>query len=236
MPFIISLSCSNNKVKNDFKKIDQEIAFQTVAAFKSAEHIYENEWKLIFRKLDDCQYILFYTDINKLNTFRDNLVISSENGYVTNPDFVNLRFNIYYSEETAFDTITGENAIINRLKNINRSQSDRFAKAGFENDVQVDDFIINLKKFVKNDSVLEISNTISYPLNLTINKKKKQISDPKSLVNEYTNIFNKKVKNAILNQPIADVKVSVKGIIIGNGEILINRVEDKICITSINTQ
>ena len=190
IPVLVSVSCSNNIRKNDIKNNNPEFIYQTIAAFKSAEHIYEDESKLVFRKLDDCQYIIFYTDIKKTDSSKDILIISSDKTFITNPDYVNLHFKINYIEETVLDPITGENAVINRLKDINRFPSDRFVEAGFDEDIRVDDFIINLKKNIKNDSITEISEMISYPLNTMINKKKYKINDPASFIKEYNLVFN----------------------------------------------
>jgi hypothetical protein len=232
---LISASCSGNSRKYEITNINPEKTLQAVAVFKSAEKIYEDEWKLIFRKIDDCQYIIFYIDIKKSTMVRDNLIILSENTLTTNPDFVNLRFSINYIEETALDHLTGENAVINRLKDINRSQSERFIITGIDNDILVDDFILNLKKYIKNDSIMEISGMLSYPLNAVLKKKKIKINNPETFIQQYNNIFTKRVKDAILKQSPADVKAGTKGIMIGTGEILINHTNNKILITTINT-
>jgi len=233
--FLIFISCSGN-IKNDkINKINSGITIQTIAAFKSAENVYENEWKLIFRKVDDCQYIIFFSDINLVNSFKDNLILLSENKYITNPDYVNLRFSINYAEEKVTDGTTGENIIINRVRNINRIQSDRYSLAGFDNDKIADDFIISLKNYIKSDSVIKISEMISYPLILITNKRKSKINEPELFVKNYKNIFNAKVKNSILNQPVSDVKAGSNGLIIGKGEILINLVNGKISITTVKT-
>ncbi|PKL18886.1 MAG: hypothetical protein CVV49_03790 [Spirochaetae bacterium HGW-Spirochaetae-5] len=234
LPVLLLTSCSGSVKKEDLTDKQPEIILQTAAAFKSAEHIYGDDWKLIFRKIDDCQYIIFHTDINTINSFRDKLILSDGNSAFTNHDFVNLRFNVNYTEETSPDPVTGENGIINVLSSIERCSSDRFAAAGFEDDTAVEDFILNLKKYVKTDSTLEISNMISYPLNITNRKSRIKINNPESFIKDYNIIFNKKVKNSIINQPLADVMASSKGLMIGAGEILINKVDSKIHITSIN--
>lgn len=233
LSLVIFISCSGNNKKAEIKKINSENTIQTIAVFKSAENIHENDWKLIFRKLDDCQYILFYTDIKTLNSYKDNLVSFSENTSLANPDFVNLRYNINYIEETVPDPLTGENIVINRLIDINRIQSDRYTVAGFDNDTVVDDFLIDLKKRVRNDSVLEISEMIYYPLTVINNHKRLKITDQKLFVKDYNRIFNKKIKSIVLSQQIADVKASSDGLIFGKGEILINPVDGKISITTI---
>ena len=236
IPFILLSSCITDKKKEDVKNINPVITLQTIAAFKSAELIYGDEWKLIFRKFDDAQYILFYTDINKINSSKDRLIITSDNKLITNPEYVNLRFSINYDEETALDPVTGENAIVNRLITFERSPGDRFAAAGFDDDTKADDFILRLKENVKNDSVAEISEMISYPLNTVIKKKRVKIINAESFIKDYDIIFNSKVKKSILNQYAADVKAGPKGLSIGTGEVLINRVNGKIYITSINNQ
>lgn len=234
LSILIFCSCSNNVIKENLPEIKPEILLQTIAAFKSAEHITENEWKLIFRKIDDCQYIIFYTDINTINSFKDNLILTDGNSNFINHDYLNLRFKINYTEETIPDSVANEINILNRIKSIERYSSDRFAVAGFQDDTAVEDFILNLKKYVKNNSTYNISNMISYPLNISNKNNMLKINDHESFIKEYNTIFNKKIKNLIINQPLADIIASSKGLKIGSGEIWINRVDDKINITSIN--
>lgn len=233
LPVLITASCSSNLKKNGNQDLKPEALLQTVAAFKSAEPINENRCKLIFRKIDDCQYIVFYTDISTIKTFKENLVLSDGKSIITNHDFVNLRFKVNYTEETSPDQSVEQNAIINKLKSIERSPSDRFAAAGFIDDTKADDFILNLKKFVKTESPTEISNMISYPLNITNKKNKIRITNPEKFIKEYDAIFNRKVKDSIINQPLADIMASSKGLMIGTGEVWINIIDSKINITSI---
>jgi hypothetical protein len=234
IPLIITSSCSSVS-KNTKANQNPELTLQTIAAFKSAEQINEQNWQLIFRKLDDCQYILFLADLEKLNSLKDNLVIPADNTFSANPDFINSMFRINYTEENSPDQATGENAVINRLKEVRRYPGDRFAAAGFEDDTSPDDFILSLKKNVSSDSADEIAKMISFPLDAVIRKKRLKIKDPDAFVKNYNNIFNKRVKNAVLSQPLADVQASPKGLIIGTGEIVIKRFDDKIFITSINS-
>ncbi|HNX25368.1 MAG TPA: hypothetical protein PKG60_15080 [Spirochaetota bacterium] len=233
IPVLISASCSSI-TKNNLINNNPEITLQSIAAFKSAEQINGNEWQLIFRKVDDCQYVLFYTDINQMNTFKDKLIVLSDNSYSTNTDFINIRFSINYIEDTSLDQVTGENAVINRLRNINRFPSDRFATAGFADDTKADDFILNLKKYVAGNSIQEISEMLSFPLEAVIRKKKVKISDSKAFIKDYNIIFNKRVKNSILSQPLADVQAGPRGLVIGTDEVIIKLVDEKICITSVN--
>jgi len=230
----LALSCSKNVRNDEIKSANQEISLQTIAVFKSAEQVDQHEWKLIFRKLDDCQYIMFYADIRKLNDYCDILVKSSINTYSLNPDFINLRFDIKYTEESFINQATGDKILLNRMKDISRAKSDRFLGAGFDNDVQADNFIMNLKKYIQSDSIHEISEMISYPVITVIRKKKLKISEPGEFVKDYNIIFNDRVKKTILDQPLSDIKANSKGLIIGSGEICINRIDNRILITSIN--
>ncbi len=234
LPVIIAMSCTSNNIKDTNKINNPELTLQTTAVFKSAEQINENEWKLIFRKLDDCQYVIFYTDLRKLDSLSYKLIISSDKTYITNPDFVNSHFNINYIEEISPDPIKTGNGVINRLREINTLQRGRFSDAGFDNDLEADDFFLKLKNYVKNDSSQEISEMLLYPLNTVINKKRIKLNDSGMFIVNYNKIFNKRIKNAILSQTLADIKSSSKGLIIGKGEILINRINNKIFITSIS--
>lgn len=230
---LLFLSCTGNIKSKQVEKIKDETKLQTIAAFKSAEQIYENEWKLVFRKIDDCQYIIFYTDIERIKIQKDCLVIQNENKKIANQDLINLRFKIDYIEETIPDSVTGENIIINRLMQINQTQSDRFIEAGFKNDIEADGFILMLKEYVKKNSVEELSKHISYPLTAVFKNKRIKINNPEAFVKNYNIIFSKKIKNSIINQALADIKASSKGLRIGIGEVWINRINDKILITSI---
>ncbi len=234
LSLLIVSSCSSVS-KTSKNGGDPELTLQTVAAFKSAEQINENQWQLIFRKLDDCEYVLFHADLQKLNSLKDNLIIPSDNTYTTNTDFTNMMFIINYIEETSLLQGTGESAVVNRLKDIRRYPSDRFAAAGFQDDTIADDFILNLKKNVASDSIQEIAEMISFPLDAVIQKKKFKVKNSEHFIKDYNNIFSKKIKNTILNQPLADIQASPKGIIIGTGEILIKKIDDKIFITSIKS-
>ncbi len=234
IPVLFLISCSGNIKKDEPENTKPETILKTVAAFKSAEYVNGNEWKLIFRRVDDCQYIVLYTDISKIGSFKDKLVLTDGNSNFINHDYLNLRFSIYYTEESSPDPATGKLIIFNKLKNIERSPSDRFAVAGFENDISVEDFILDLKKYVKTDSTSEISNMILYPLNVKNKKNRIRINNPESFIKDYKIIFNKKVKTSILDQPLADIMASSKGLMIGAGEIWISIVDSKIHITSIN--
>jgi len=233
IPVLLTASCSGNLKKNGDQDLKPEAVLQTLAAFKSAEPVNEKRCKLIFRKIDDCQYIIFYTDISTIKTFKEDLILSDGNSIITNHDFVNLRFKVNYTEETSPDQSAAENTIINKLKSIERSPSDRFASAGFNDDTKADDFILNLKRYVKTESSSEISAMISYPLNITNKKNKIKITDPETFIKDYDIIFNSKVKDSIINQPLADIMASSKGLMIGTGEVWIKIIDSKINITSI---
>ena len=76
---------------------------------------------------------------------------------------------------------------------------------------------------------------ISFPLEAVIRRKKVKISDSDAFIKDYNLIFNKRVKTAILSQPLADIQASPKGLVIGTGVVCIKRIDDKIYITSINS-
>ena len=59
------------------------------------------------------------------------------------------------------------------------------------------------------------------------------IKNKDEFISNYPIIFNKQVTNLLLQQPLADIQSGPKGLILGNGEIRINRVNKKIMITSI---
>ncbi len=233
---MLLFSCGSGTVKNSDTKSDYTVK-QTSAVFKNAEIIFGDEWKIIFRKLDDYQYILFSNSVEELNSFRYRFIVTDENmKFTVSPDYMNVRFDIDYIETTVPDPLTGESVTINRIVNITRTPGDRYSAAGIASDVEADEFIMNLKSLLRNNSAGELAANISYPVTVYVNKKKTKITDQQTLVKYYGQVFNSKVSNALLSQSLGDIQADSRGLIIGRGELRIALVEGRLMITEINNR
>lgn len=233
---IVSCKSDTMKIKKPVEKSGYVIQ-HTSAVFKNAELIFEDEWKIVFRKLDDSQYIIFSNSVNELKLFSYSFINPDDQGvYRVSPDFMNIRFEIDYIETSMPDPLTGESIAINRIVNITRTPGDRYSVAGISSDVEADDFIIRLKAMARSNDAAAISAVVSYPVILFINKKKTQVTGAEMFIRYYGQIFNTRVTNALLAQSLGDVRADSRGLVIGKGELRIAPVNGILMVTEISNR
>lgn len=209
----------------------------TSAVFKNAELIFGNEWKVVFRRLDDSQYIIFSNSVEELNLFSFNFIVPDDKGvYNVCPDYMNVRFEIDYIETAMPDPVSGESISIYRIVSITRVAGERYSAAGITSDIEADDFIIMLKILVRNNDASAISQMISYPVTVYINRRKTQVTDAEMFIKYYGQIFNTKVTDALLSQSLGDVQVDGNGLVLGRGEIRIALIDGRIMVTGIKNR
>ena len=230
---VLLSSCSDQNIKKT-TLTEAPVVKTVTAAFKSAEWIFEDEWNLIFRRLDNCQYIVFSSNAQSLSSLPYRFITMIKDEIKANPDYLNLMFQITYMTKTLPAPATGIMTEQNIITSIEQIKSGKFNIAGIKNDLEAHDFILSLKEFVKEDNVSKISSMISFPLKVYVNRKKMTIKNDWSFIKYYNQIFNTKVKASIIHQPLADIFANSKGLMIGRGEIWINMVSGRILITAIN--
>lgn len=228
----MSLSCSSTGNMND-NGSGKPAPHEITAAFKNADRIDSNNWMLIFRRIDNCQYILFSLNSETIQSIPYMLIRHLNENPEINNDYVNLMFDIKYTGETIEKPETNEVIVHADSIKIEKNRSSRFLNAGFEDDTEAENFILDLKKFIRDDEAEKISTLVRYPINVKLSGQKKIIRHEKEFINRYPLIFNKSVKDAILQQSLADIKSDTKGLILGNGEILLSRINSRIMITAI---
>jgi hypothetical protein len=232
---LILVSCKTDtaKIKKPVETSGYVIQ-HTSAVFKNAELIFGDEWKIIFRKLDDSQYIVFSNSVDELKLFSFGFIYCTESSVCrVSPDYMNIRFEIDYIETSMPDPVTGESIAINRIVDIKRIASERYAAAGISSDVEADEFIMRLKFLAREDDAASIAGVISYPVTVVINRKRTQVRDAEMFVKFYGQIFNTKVTDALLMQALGDIKADSKGLIIGSGKIRIAPVDGVLMVTEI---
>jgi hypothetical protein len=99
--------------------------------------------------------------------------------------------------------------------------------AGLQPD-DVKSFLESLKKSVEAEDKVYLSNIARYPLRYFENKKRKSVNGPAQFVKNYKAIFTDKVKHTIENQQYQDLFVDSEGIMLGNGEVWISGIVEKI--------
>ena len=229
--FILLITgCGDRNIKKESAAVTPAVS--VIAVYKNFEDMAGGGVKLIFRRLDNLEYIIFQTDTAGLAAAGYPLVLIQDGIITVNNDYLNLKFEIAYTGEAAGDPASA--SAVYRLYSIKRAPGDRFSAAKIENDVEADDFLLTLKEKIRQNDANGISLMISYPVTVVINKKRIKITSPERFVNNFSQIFNQKVTGAVLNQAPADVRASSKGLMIGNGVIWLNSINGKIAITAIN--
>jgi len=214
----------------------QQAAEETTAAFKNIKQLDNENWLMVFRRIDNCRYILFPVDNLQLFSFPYDFILLHDNVPRANIDYINIKFDIsYISDKNSAEQDNAEDSeTYAKLIKLERSETDRFKAAGFDRDLDAENFIMIMKDMVRNDEREYISSLISYPVTVTINNRKVRITGKNEFIKNYPYIFNKKVKDSLLQQPLADIQANSKGIMIGSGELWINMVNSRIMITAVN--
>lgn len=108
--------------------------------------------------------------------------------------------------------------------------------AGFDNVKQFTGFYANLRRAVAQNNKEAVAQRISYPLSLYSNSKKRSILNKKQFIAEYDQIMTTEVKKALANQRLDDLFIRDQGVMVGNGEIWMAILDNKLGVYTINQQ
>lgn len=232
---LLFTACTTTKTFHDSERSEQP-AEETTAAFKNIKQLDNENWLLVFRRIDNCRYILFPVDNLQLFSFPYDFILLHDAAPKINIDYINTKFDIsYICDKNSEETENAEDSeTFAKLIKLEKAETGRFKAAGFDRDMDAENFIMLVKDMVRNDEKEYISELISYPVTVTIKKKKIKISGKNEFIKNYHYIFNKKVKDSLLLQPLADIQGNSSGIMIGTGELWINMVNSRIMITAVN--
>lgn len=108
--------------------------------------------------------------------------------------------------------------------------------AGFDNVKQFTGFYANLRRAVAQNNKEAVAQRISYPLSIYSNSKKRSILNKKQFIAEYDKIMTTEVKKALANQRLDDLFIRDQGVMVGNGEIWMAILDNKLGVYTINQQ
>lgn len=135
--------------------------------------------------------------------------------------------------------ISNSNYSLNKLKSEQTRNPQNDINSRLDNGEEFIRTFNILKASALKDDKKTISDYINYPLVVYINGTETKISNEAEFIKYYDNIFNLKIKNSLKNQELANLKITPDGIIVGNGEIhlnLINNGKHEYGIYSINNK
>lgn len=136
-------------------------------------------------------------------------------------------------------SVSNSNYSLNKLKSEQTKNPRNDINSRLDNGEEFIKTFNILKASALKDDKKTISDYINYPLIVYINGNKTKISNETEFIKYYDNIFNLKIKNSLKNQDLANLKITPDGIIVGNGEIrlnLINNGKHEYGIYSINNK
>lgn len=83
------------------------------------------------------------------------------------------------------------------------------------------EFLGELKKKVVSDDREWVVNHVNFPIDVTVQGKRRHLRNPRQMMASYDDAFNNNVKNAIISQDLNTVFKNWQGIMIGHGQIWI---------------
>ncbi|BBI33604.1 hypothetical protein [Cohnella abietis] len=106
--------------------------------------------------------------------------------------------------------------------------------AGIDNPVEFTTYFAELQKAVKDNKPEEVADLISYPMNLNKDNKQFVITNKQEFIKKYDRIFTSHVREKLLDQKAEKVFVNWKGIMVGEGDLWIGKVNDKLGVIAVN--
>ena len=109
-------------------------------------------------------------------------------------------------------------------------QSEKYKVAGISDGAAAEKFFFELQKAVAKDDRAKVAAMIDYPISVNAGRRKIRIRAKAELLRRYDLVINRKVKQALSRQKVADLFVNWQGVMVGDGEIWFNQmsVGDKV--------
>ena len=97
-------------------------------------------------------------------------------------------------------------------------------------------FFSKLKQLSTEKNIVELSKMILYPLRVKLNGKHVMINDAADFTKEFSRVWTTHVSDSLANQEEATLFCNYQGVMIGNGQIWIKKlnVNHKVVVGSIN--
>ncbi|QOS98716.1 hypothetical protein JNUCC42_19990 [Brevibacterium sp. JNUCC-42] len=117
---------------------------------------------------------------------------------------------------------------------VSTTYSSKYAVAGIDNEEEFANYFSKLQKSISNQDKETVAELVHYPFNVNRAEKSWVISNQGDFINNYDQIVTPEVKNALLEQREEDLFSNDQGIMIGNGEAWISKINNKLGIYAIN--
>jgi hypothetical protein len=115
-------------------------------------------------------------------------------------------------------------------------QPNKYEVAGIDDAAEAEKFFRDLQEAVAKDDHGRVAAMIHYPITVRISGRKVKVQKSGDLLKQYTLVLNRRVKQAVAQQKVDDLFVNWQGVMIGNGAIWFNQLNNskELRITAIN--
>ncbi|REK76423.1 hypothetical protein [Paenibacillus paeoniae] len=112
--------------------------------------------------------------------------------------------------------------------------SNPYYVAGIDSSAEFTTYFAQLQKAVKDNKPQQVADLISYPMNLNKDGKRTVIANKDEFIKNYDHIFTSRVQEQLLAQKADKVFVNWKGIMVGEGDLWIGKLNDKLGVIAVN--
>ncbi|MFF2482320.1 hypothetical protein [Paenibacillus sp. NPDC058071] len=106
--------------------------------------------------------------------------------------------------------------------------------AGIDSSEEFTTYFSKLQQAVKDGDSKSVADLISYPLRVNKSGKSFMIHSKEQFVQKYNRIITTEVKEKLLAQKADNVFVNWKGIMVGDGELWIGKIDNKLGVIAVN--
>ncbi|WP_312117183.1 hypothetical protein [Brevibacillus reuszeri] len=110
----------------------------------------------------------------------------------------------------------------------------RYEVAGITDPGAFETFFAKLQAAVEKGDKHLVAKKIKYPLRVNKEGKNRFVHDEQQFLTEYDQLLTSKVKQALLQQKVADTFVNAQGVMVGDGEIWLGKFGNQFGVFAIN--
>lgn len=105
------------------------------------------------------------------------------------------------------------------------TEESRYSVAGIDNASEFEEEFLLLQQLIAKGDKKAVAEYIAYPITVSIDGTRTDISNENSFIENYDRIITETVKKAIVNQKVEETFVNYKGVMVGRGEIWLNKLD-----------
>ena len=135
-------------------------------------------------------------------------------------------YNVFYPRGTV--NLMADDPGISYLQGTAKTKAtNRYEVAGIDDAAAFEAMFTIVQGLVKKDDKSQVAQYMLYPIHASIDGKKTKINNETDFVKHYDQIFNEKVKQALIQQDVNKTFVNYQGVMVGDGEIWFTAAADK---------